>query len=725
MQRILLVCLLCSISCVSIKAQDRFFRKGQRLEKELRLKSAVEAYAKSYEKTGNVDALKRAAFLATKTNDGQSSLDLFSKLYLTRAKDPDIEYGYGLALLRTQKFDEAKRLFKQYLRYKPDSKIARNKLRSTDFAKKAMANPTRFELVSLGLNSTENDFSPVITPEGLVFTSSRKKAGVSRPFYSWDQQGTTWIFKSPSDTASSNTVKVLNKGLNYEGNNGPISFNVDYNLAVMSHNQPDAASLSWNKDIPVDYMALYEHNRQKNGDWSDGNLLFFSKKEFNYMHPALNPDASKLIFASDMPGGMGGLDLYLSQRIGQAWSEPINLGPGINTEGNEAFPFLQGDSLLYFSSDGHVGLGDLDVFSSRIKGELFAPPVNLGFPINSSFDDFGVWMFSGSDSGYVSSNRPGGMGGDDIYKFREMNCNIKGLVLDSLTFEPIVKAKVKLDDNGGEVFNLITNEYGEFEIKLNPIANYDLVVNAPGYSTRRSVYGCRMKNLESARSTNTRYNIMTEMVKGRSVILKGLVRDAETKFNLDAASVLTQDMQTQQQDNFVTDGQGRFEFTADNIDKVVFTASKEGYLTNTHAVNLGAIGFRPDSVIVIDLEKLRFDKRINIEPIYYDLDKWEIRPDAAAKLDRLIKVMNDNPTIRVEMGSHTDSRASDLYNEKLSEQRAMAAIDYLVTHGIDRFRLTYKFFGKTQLIEPCPEGVPCTEEQHQRNRRTEFKVIEN
>ncbi len=711
---------------VAAHAQDRFFRKGQRLEKELRLKSAVEAYAKSYEKTGNVDALKRAAFLATKTNDGQTSLDLFSKLYLTRAKDPDIEYGYGLALLRSQKYDEAKRLFKQYLRYKPESRIARNKLRSADFAKKAIANPTRFEVVPLSVNSAENDFSPVITPDGLVFTSSRKKAGISRPFYSWDQQGTTWIFKAATDSILSNEVKVFDKGLNFEGNNGPITFNSDFNLAITAHNHPDAANLSWNKDIPVDYMALFEHKRLKNGKWSEGDLIFFSKKEYNCMHPALYPDGSKMIFASDMPGGLGGMDLYLSQRIGQTWSEPMNLGPGINTEGNEVFPFLQGDSILYFSSDGLVGLGDLDVFNSRIKGELFTTPTNMGFPINSSFDDFGFWIAAGSETGYVSSNRPGGVGGDDVYRFRELNCNIKGLILDSLTFEPIARAKVKLDDNnGGEVFNLITNDLGEFEVKLNPVSNYDMVVNATGYSTRRTVYGCRMKNLESGRSANSRYNIMTEMVKGRSIIMKGLVRDAETKLIIEAASVLTQDVVNQNQDNFITDANGRFEFTADNLNKVVFTASKEGYLTNTQMINFGSSTFRADSVIVIDLERLRFDKRINIEPIYYDLDKWEIRPDAAAKLDRLIKVMNDNPTIRVEMGSHTDSRATGPYNEKLSEQRATAAIDYLVARGIERFRLTYKYYGESQLIEPCPDGVPCTEEQHQRNRRTEFKVVEN
>ncbi len=706
-------------------AYDRFYNKGKRLEQELKLKAASDAYAKSYDKTNNLEALKRGAFITLKTHDHEKSLELFSKLYLTRAKDPEIEFGYGIALFRAQKYEEAKRLFKQYLRYKPDSRLARNKLRSTDFAPKAIANPTRFELVPLSINSPENDYAPVMSREGLLFVSSRKKAGLSRPMYAWDNQGTSWVFVTPLDSASNSSVHVYRKSLDWAGNNGTVSFSADESMLVMGHNQSESSPLSWNKDIQVDYKALYEHKRDKKGNWSDGEILFFSKKNFNCMHPALSYDGSKLIFASDMPGGQGGLDLYISQKIGSSWTDPVNLGTGINTEGNEVFPFMQGDSVLYFSSDGHIGIGALDVFTSKMRGSLFQSPVNLGSPLNSTYDDFGIWVYPGSDSGYVSSNRPGGMGGDDIYQFRELNCNIRGLVIDSVTFEPLANAKVKLDNNGGEVFNLITNESGEYEVKLNPLSNYDLVINAAGFSTRRSVYGCRMKNNETPINLNARYNIMTEMVKGRSVILKGLVRDAETKFNLDAASVLTQDTRTQQSDNFVTDAQGRFEVSADNIDKVVFTASKEGYLTNTHVVDFGAAGFRLDSVIVIDLEKLRFDRRINIEPIFYDLDKWEIRSDASAKLDKLIKVMSDNPNIRVEMGSHTDSRATGPYNEKLSEQRAMAAIEYLVSRGIDRFRLTYKFYGESQLIEPCPDGVPCSEEQHQRNRRTEFKVIEN
>lgn len=611
------------------------------------------------------------------------------------------------------------------MRYKPDSRLARNKLRSTDFAPKAIANPTRYELVPLPFNSPENDYAPVVTREGILFTSSRKKAGISRPMYAWDNQGTSWVFLASTDSLNEKGVRVYRKALNREGNNGPITFTADESLLVMGHNQQESSELTWNKEVQVDHKAHYVHKKGKKGNWSDGEILYFSKRNFNCLHPSLNPDGTRLIYASDMPGGFGGLDLYVSQKIGESWTDPVNLGTTINTEGNEAFPFMQGDSILYFSSDGHVGLGALDVYSSRIRGDLFQGPVNLGYPINSTYDDFGIWVYQGADSGYVSSNRPGGMGGDDIYKFRELNCNIKGLVIDSLTFEPIAKAKVKLDNNGGEVFNLVTNDAGEYEVKLNPLSNYDMVINSPGYSTRRMVYGCRMKNLENNQNQNTRYNIMTEMVKGRSVIMKGIVKDAETKFILDAASVLTQDTRTQLQDNFLTDAQRKFEFTADNLDRVVFTASKEGYLTNTVMINLAATGFSQDSVIVIELEKLRFDKRINIEPIFYDLDKWEIRPDAAAKLDRLIKVMNDNPNIRVEMGSHTDSRATGPYNEKLSEQRATAAIEYLVARGIERYRLTYKYYGETQLIEPCPDGVPCTEEQHQKNHRTEFKVVEN
>ena len=369
----------------------------------------------------------------------------------------------------------------------------------------------------------------------------------------------------------------------------------------------------------------------------------YNSDNFSVGHPAISADGTKLIFSSNMPGGSGQSDLYISERINGEWQKPINLGAEINTFGNEVFPFLANDSTLFFSSDGHEGYGGLDIFESNMVNGKWTTPWNLKLPLNSPYDDFSIVFNRNLTDGFFSSNRPGGLGSDDIYVFRKYHRTpgvqvpekpkeviplISGLVKDKKTLAPLDSATVfLLNKQTGEVLVLKTNRDGYFEAPI---------------------------------------------VKGVTYIAKAM----KSNYFDDCLSIIIP--------------------------------------TDEASVKIKT----PKDLL---LDKYALNKTFVIENIYYDLDKWFIRDDAKPSLNKLVGLLNQYP-INVEIGSHTDSRASAKYNIQLSQKRADAAVKYLISKGIDAKRLTYKGYGETMLINRCADGVKCTEAEHQANRRTEFKI---
>ena len=336
-----------------------------------------------------------------------------------------------------------------------------------------------------------------------------------------------------------------------------------------------------------------------------------------------------------MPGGQGNADLYYVEWNNGTWSSPVNLGPEINTSGDERTPFLDKDGILYFASSGHAGLGGLDIFKAKISNTSYQTPENLGSPVNSNRDDFGLSMVPGSDSKAVfSSDRKGGKGLDDIY-------------------------------------------YADLIVK-------------------------------------------------KDLILKGKVLDKETSTELEDAIVSLYNQQNELINTYVTEADGSFRIKV-NFDQTVYLEGKKtSYLSGkTDDINIPASDNFSDSSIVrnIYLDKITVGKTYRLDNIYYDFDKWEIREDAKEELGNLIRILKENPTMKIELYSHTDSRGSDPYNLKLSDKRAKSAIAYLVESGIDINRLEGIGFGEEKLLNECANGMECTEEQHQENRRTEFKII--
>jgi outer membrane protein OmpA-like peptidoglycan-associated protein len=369
-------------------------------------------------------------------------------------------------------------------------------------------------------------------------------------------------------------------------------------------------------------------------------VLSFCKPEFNYAQATLSPNGKMMVFTSDMPGGKGGTDLYLSFLSNGEWSNPVNLGNAINTEKNESFPYLLSDDTLYFSSEAHNSYGGLDVFYSTFDGAKWKKPYNLLFPLNSYKDDFAISFKDDKKSGYISSNRNDK---DQIYAFamNRPSFRIEGLVVNKTTQRPMQGVKITLSNRKTKKDSIVySNSSGKFNFPISSDSKYKLLAEKNDYFVLS-------------------YNIST---RGR---------------------------------------------TLSKVFNVVF--EMEEIILN--------------KAIKIDDDAATESENTRVKNIYYDFDKWDIRNDAIIELDRLVSLFRDNPNLIIEISAHTDSRGSDEYNMKLSQKRADAVVAYLVDRGVNPDMLIAKGYGESQPVNKCVNGVKCTEEEYQENRRSEFKVI--
>lgn len=386
----------------------------------------------------------------------------------------------------------------------------------------------------------------------------------------------------------------------------------------------------------VNNLQIFRASLGLDGKWTEIEKLPFNNVEYSIGHPALNHEDTKLYFVSDMPGGYGQADIYVVDiNEDGSFSEPRNLGPRINTEGREMFPYIGKDNILYFSSDGHDGYGKLDVFASMIFDNTVSKPLSLEEPINSIEDDFAFIIDDEKDSGFFSSNRDEGKGDDDIYSFLadpglHIHCGqaITVNVKSEETGEPVAGATIELRDAAGAVMESVT---------AGP------------------------------------------------------------------------------------DGSYTFASTLCDMPYVLF-ASNKGFLNAEQAVRTVNDIDQSALIVNLNLPAQFVSNKVNINTIYFDFDKFNIREDAAKELDKVVQVMNEYPELLIEAGSHTDSRGKDKYNMKLSEKRAKATVDYIVSKGIDASRITYQGYGETQLVNECSNGKKCSDEEHQLNRRTEFNI---
>lgn len=487
------------------------------------------------------------------------------------------------------------------------------------------------------LNTPLAEYAPVVHKGYLYFTSNRQSGAV----YAATGTPMLKLFRTKADgiKVDVQSIQPLPEFRNEENlNQGSLVLSPDGNTMIYSR-----ANSGSKKDLPDTHLfASYF----RGGGFTMPIWMAVNEDEFYANQTAaFSPDGNELYFASNRPDGQGGLDLYRATKLGNGdFGNAVNMGSQINTPGNEFFPYVAPDGKLFFASDGHPGYGKLDLFVAERTDKGWEVK-NLGSNINTVADDFGIFFTKYPTEGFLSSNREGGMGDDDIYYFEDKTPKPKvvNVFLNVTTKEEkedgseaiLPQTRVVLyDASNKNVGGDFTNQNGRLRFTLAPNENFSIIASKSGYFTKSITYS----------------------TLGKTPRIEDLVQD----------------------------------------------------VTNVML----------DTTIVLD--KLILEKSIVLENIYYDLDKADIRPDAAIELNKLVKILKDNPSIRIELSSHTDARASDAYNDNLSQRRAESAVAYIVSQGVDAGRLVAKGYGKRQLIIANAQ----TEEEHQVNRRTEFKVIE-
>ncbi|MBA9076134.1 MULTISPECIES: OmpA family protein [Rufibacter] len=548
----------------------------------------------------------------------------------------------------------AKQYYLQFAEREPARKTEALRLaKGCDWAMAWIDRPMAFEVKQEeALNSGYADFSPAFFQQGIVFSSDRVGAK-DQKVYGWTGTPYLQLYYAPRKGENQwGEPKLLDKNINSEYHNATATFTGNFSeifftrtMQVKNKVLPEevAGGSSWQKysknDKFINKLEIYSATL-RNGKWQEAQPFPHNQAEqYSLGHPALSPDGQILYFVSDMPGGYGETDIYFSERVGGSWSKPVNAGPAVNTPGKEVFPVVDASGKLYFSSDGHIGMGGLDIFSAVGSKNEWKEISNLYYPFNSPRDDFGLIYEKDGKNGFFSSNRESDKGSDNIYRFepKYIPCNLSGV-----TF-------VKVTDKKGR-------------------------------TEKTSVEGVKL----------------TVSVKGP-----------------DSAQII----------QVVSNKKGEFYFPVKANTVYTIKGSKRGYLNQTILV-------APDCRKVTDTVEMEMvlnrstpNIPIRIENIYYDLDKYDLRPEAILELDKVVAMLQDNPEVRIELSSHTDSRQSHRYNQMLSQMRAAAAVKYILSKGIAPKRIIAKGYGETKLLNRCKDGVSCSEEDHQLNRRTEFKIL--
>lgn len=629
------------VAFATAAAQKARIRAADRDYENFAYIDAIKAYervaAKGYRDAGMFKKLGNAYYFNSEFGKAEKwYAELFA---MDKDMEPEYYYRYSQSLKAAGKYDQANAMLDQFNARSGNDARAELYGQNKDYLQTIEDNSGRYSMENAGINSEFQDFGTSFFGGQLVFASSRAVKGASRKIQKWNNQAFTGLYASTVD-GDGNLMEPerFASGLDSKFNESTPVFTDDGRTMYFTRNNYNEGKRQ--KDSrDVTLLKLYRATFM-DGQFIDAVELPFNDNEFSNAHPALSTDEKTLYFASDRPGSLGQSDIYkVAVNADGTFGTPENLGGGINTEGKETFPFMSNDGELYFSSDGHPGLGGLDVFVSKMEGSSFGGAINVGRPVNGPMDDFAFMIDARTRSGFFSSNREGGTGYDDIYRFRE----IRKLACEQLLAGTVSDRKV------GAILDNV--KVALFDEKMNKIK--EVYTDAGGAYSFDAV-GCR--RVYYVRSEREGYDTVEEMVVIGS-------ETGETKLSLEMEPTMI-------------------------------------------PVKVGD-----------DLAKA-----FGIGVIYFDLDRWNIRPDAAADLAKIVEVMRAHPTMKVDVRSHTDSRQARSYNQRLSDSRARATIAWLVAQGIEADRLTGKGYGETEPIDGC-SGVDCTERQHQANRRSEFIIM--
>ncbi|MBT8261986.1 MAG: PD40 domain-containing protein [Bacteroidia bacterium] len=630
MKKLFTILLLIAVSTTATTAQNKDTKKADQLYARYQYTDAAAAYQKLLKKgKGSRYVFQQLGNSYYFINDTKKAETYYRRVVKGRKLDAEVVYNYAQSLKANGKFSDHNTWMKRFAELKPDDSRAKEFMKNPNYIPLIMDEVQRWEATNLEeINSEYADFGAFVMGKEFYFTSGRN---TKRKKYGWNEEPYLDIYKAQDVGGTIKNASLLpGTEINTKYHEGTVAISPDGKRMYFDRNDFFQGDFDKSED-GVNQINLY-YAELIDGQWKGVQSVPWNSDEYSNQHPALSPDGNTLYFTSDMPGGMGKSDIYrVAINTDGTFSEPQNVGALINTEGREGYPSVDSNGTLYFSSDGRLGIGMLDVFSAEIGRDGFGNAKNMGKGVNSANDDFAFVFNPATMTGYVSSNRDGGKGGDDIYAIKELE----------IACEVTINVKVLNEYTDGPISGARVDMYDEFENSL---------------SSRTTA--------EDGTSSFT-----AECDKGH--VLQGIMKDFESN------AVVVE--------------------SANNTEVDV------------------VLRLRP-------IEEIIVDDRVVLNPIFFDLDKSNIKPQAAFELDKLVAIMLKYPNMVIKVESHTDNRGNNEYNLGLSERRAQSTVQYVISKGVDAARISGEGKGETAPKFDC--GANCTKEQHDKNRRSEFIIVE-
>ena len=684
------------ISFVS-QAQNQDLERANKYFSRTFYTQAIPLYEKYLKNEQNIDAIKNLADSYYYTNNMSKASKNYKYLLKVYRKYVDKSYylKYVNALKALKKYKEANNLLKGYYKINDPEKLPAFE-KEIEYLDNVAALGERYLIQNLGINTSESEFGAIQQGDHVIFSAPKKETqGLGKKF-GWNGQNYLDLYTVPSDKIhlGDSIAKPLSKNLNTKLHESNIVFTKDGKTAYFTRNSSEKGKRKTDGK-KVTHIQLFKTFLIE-GEWKETIPLPFNSNEYSTEHPTLSTDERTLYFASDMPNGYGSFDIYkVAIHKNGTYGYPVNLGDKINTPKKEQFPFVSKDDKLYFSSDGHPGFGSLDVFVSSITKDDFSKPDNVGFPVNSGSDDFSFNINSDTKEGFFASNRLDGEGGDDIYKMKEQKplvieyCKqlISGIVTDIDTKEVLPNAMVVLTDSKlNKLQEVKSNAKGAFSFKAPCKSSFIVTASKTDYTTEKIT-------IKTTAERNKNNDASLKLKSLQKLEIERVI--AKEKDKRDKALALQ--LKQKQEQKIKTDNYNKLQI--DRKERIKKIIEKEDDIVKVK------------DRIVYKTDKINFDYKL-----------WYLRRDTKNEIDKVIALMKKYPNMIIEIGSYSDIRGNNRYNQNLSEKRANSVRMYFMEKDIEPDRISAIGYGEKNPLIKCATEDACTEEEHELNRRCEFVI---
>lgn len=652
-------------SCASLNIKE-----GISAYKDYEMDDAITLLQKGLNKKEDTEGRRSLADAYFQTNQYDLAITQYELLGVSTAATDEDRIAHGKALMARERYEDAETIFAGILSREPSNEVAQALKSSCKRVTEYKQDSSLYEIAPLQISGVDLAYAPVLYKEGILFTGEK---AVSGPKDNYTGLAYTDLFYAVGSGHNFSAAEALD-GVNQKYHDGIASISADGNTMILTRSHYKRRNVLEGNEVEESTTQLYSSVKDEEGNWTAPEELSINDPNFMFAHPSLSEDGKTLYFSSNKSGGFGGMDIWKVEQLESGeWGTPMNLGSKINSKGEEVFPSLKSADSLYFSSDAQQTIGGLDILYSVNRNGAWSAPQHLAYPLNTSRDDFGVLFVDGM-SGYLSSDRSGT---DKVYAFQifEPSVLMSGVVTKKGSVEPLENAKITIvNKTDGTETMVMSDEVGMFEMPLIPGKSYEVKVEKEGYFSTIDQFDTQ--------------NVQSNKTIEQNFALLPLSNEDNTADGNEQGS--GNDKNGSGTENGSEDGSGNENSSNTNGDQTGINQNKPYEIPN----------------------------------INWDYNKYDIRPDAIPYLNYVVKLLKDNPDLRIEISSHCDSRGSDTFNDALSQKRANEVVKYLVAKGVKRSMLISKGYGKRRLLNQCTSDVECSEAEHQKNRRTEFLVIQ-